>query len=145
MALHAPNRTLVRPAQRASAARQTFAVVRGSGPRAPPDDAQIGASLCRTGPLYDVECRDRTTKSLQLKVSEILQSRNRFDGASDAAADQDLPVLRLSTQPCSEVAYRPDRGVTGAFRKPDLAQRGVALRDADAKPKFTAVAAPSRE
>jgi hypothetical protein len=33
------------------------------------------------------------------EISDILQPRDRFDGASDAAADQDLPVLRLSAQP----------------------------------------------
>ena len=45
-----------------------------------------------------------------------------LDRASDAAADQDLTVLRLSTQPCGEVAYRADRGVAGAIGRADLAQ-----------------------
>jgi hypothetical protein len=39
--------------------------------------------------------RDRTAKTPQLQVSEILQNRNRFHCASDAAADQDLPVARI--------------------------------------------------
>jgi len=34
----------------------------------------------------------------QLQISEILQNRNRFHRANDAAADQDLPVLGLSGQ-----------------------------------------------
>ena len=41
-------------------------------------------------------------RSLSCRFSEILQYRHRFHRASDAAADQDLPVLRLGTQPCGE-------------------------------------------
>jgi hypothetical protein len=32
-----------------------------------------------------------------------------------------LPVLGFGTKPGGEVAYRADRGVTGAFGKADLA------------------------
>jgi hypothetical protein len=56
-----------------------------SGPRSPRDDGQIGTSLRRTGALHDVECRDRTAKTLKLQVSEVLQPRYRFDRASDVA------------------------------------------------------------
>src|SRR5215472_8635053 len=114
-----------------------------SAPRPPRDDGQIGTSVGSAGVLHDVECRDRTAKTPQLQVSEILQPRYCFDRASDTAADQDLPVLRLGAQPCGEVAYRADRGVAGAFGKADLAQGRVALCDAGAKAKFAAVAAPS--
>src|SRR5215469_3938900 len=96
----------------------------------PPDDAQIGTSLRRR---RDVECRDRTAKTLQLKVSEILQPRYRFDGASDTAADQDLPILRLGAKPGGEVAHRADGGVAGTVGKADLPQGGVTLRDTDAE------------
>src|SRR5215469_7577008 len=51
---------------------------------------QVGTSLPRTGALRDVECRDQPAKTPLLQVSETLQNRNR---ASDAAADQDLPVF----------------------------------------------------
>src|SRR4029077_20613763 len=60
----------------------------------------------------------------------------------DATADQDLPVLGLGAKPGGKVADRPDRGVAGAFGKADLAQGRVALRDAGAKAKLMAVAAP---
>src|SRR5207248_11428367 len=69
----------------------------GIRPRVPRNDGQIGTSLRRTGALRDIERRDRAAKTLQLQVSEILQPRYRFDGASDAAADQDQPVLCVST------------------------------------------------
>src|SRR5262244_1904341 len=114
-----------------------------SDPRAPRDNGQIGTSVGRAGALHDVECGDRTAKTPQLQVSEILQPRYRFDRASDAAADQDLPVLRLGTQPCGEVAHRAGCGVAGAFGKADLAQGRVALCDAGAEAKLAAVAAPS--
>src|SRR5262249_54169663 len=119
--------------------------IRLFGSRPHRDDGQIGTRVDRAGAVHDVECRDRTAKTPQLQVSEILQPRYRFDGASDAAADQDLPVLRLSTQPCGEVAYRADRGVAGAFGKADLAQGGVTLCDAGTETKFAAVAAPSHD
>ena len=54
----------------------------------------------------------------QLQVSEILQNRNRFNRPGDAAADQDLAILGLGTEPGGEVAHRADRGVAGAFRTP---------------------------
>src|SRR5262249_21135327 len=65
--------------------------------------------------------------------------------ASDAAADQDLPVLRLGTKPGGEVAHRADRSVAGALGKTDLAQCSVTLRDTSAEAKFAAIAAPGRD
>src|SRR6516162_5293265 len=115
------------------------------GPWSRGDDGQIGTNVASAGALHDVKCRDRTAKTPQLQVSEILQPRYRFDRASDAAADQDLPVLRLSTQPGGEVAHRADRGVAGAFGKADLTQGGVTLCDAGTKTKFAAIAAPSHD
>ena len=53
-------------------------VARRSGVWDPRNDGQIGTSLLRTGALRDVECRNRTAKTLQLKVSEILQPCYRF-------------------------------------------------------------------
>jgi len=48
------------------------------------------------------ECRDQPAKTPLLQVSETLQNRNR---ASDAAADQDLPVF------ASEHTRRVDRNI----------------------------------
>ena len=115
-----------------------------SGPRLPRDDGQIGTSVGRAGAVHDVECRDRPHEAPQLQISEILQRRNRLDRTSDAAADQDLPILGLSTKPGGEVAYRADRGVVGAFGKADLTQGRIALRDASSETKFAAIATPSR-
>jgi len=98
----------------------------------------------RVDQLSHIECCDRPPKTPQLQISEILQRRNRLDRTSDAAADQDLPILGLSTKPGGEVAYRADRGVAGAFGKADLTQGRIALRDASAETKFAAIATASR-
>src|SRR6516165_1952314 len=113
------------------------------GLRPPSDDGQIGTSLGGAGALHDVERCDRTAKTPQLQISEVFELRDRLDCFSDAAADQDLSVLGRGTKPGGEVAYRADRGVAGALGKPNLAQGGVALRDAGAETEFAAVAAPS--
>ena len=49
---------------------------------------------------------DRPAKTFQLQVSEVFEPRDRFDRFSDAAADQDLPVLGFSTKPGGEAADR---------------------------------------
>src|SRR6516225_7917371 len=109
----------------AIAPKETFAISSGIGLvglRPPRDDGQIRTSVGRAGALRDVECRDRTAKTSQLQVSEVFEPSDRFDRFSDAAADQDLPVLRLGTKSGGEVAHRADRGVAGAIGKADVAQ-----------------------
>ena len=114
-----------------------------SGPRPSRDDGQIGTGVCRAGALHDIECRDRPPKTFKLQVSEIFELYDGFNLPGDAAADQDLTILGLGTEPGGEIAHRADRGVTGAFGKAYLAQGRVALRDTRAKTKFAAVATPS--
>ena len=98
-----------------------------------------GRCRCAANQIGHIECRDRPPKTPQFQISKILQRRNRLDRARDATADQDLPILGLSTKPGGEIADRADRGVAGAFGKADLAKGRVALRDASAETKFTAV------
>ena len=59
--------------------------------------------------LRDVECRDRSSKTLQLQVSEVFEPREHSDGSGDTAADQYLPVLGLSAEAGGKVAHRADR------------------------------------
>ena len=63
--------------------------------------------------------------------------------SGDAATDQDLSVLGLSTKSGGQVAYRADRGVARAFGKAYLTEGRVTLRDPGTKTKVAAVAAPS--
>jgi hypothetical protein len=113
-----------------------------SGSRPLAMTVKIGTSVGSAGALDDVECRDRTAKTPQFQVSEVFEPCYRFDRFSDAAADQDLPVLGLSTKPGGEVAYRAGRGVAGVFGKPDLAQSRVALCDTRAETQFGAKPTP---
>jgi len=62
------------------------------------DDGQIGTSVCRADALRDVESRDRTAETPQFQIFEVFEPRNRADRFSNAAADQDLPVLRLGAR-----------------------------------------------
>ena len=48
-------------------------------------------------------------------------------GCGDAIGDQDLAILRLSTEPSGQVAHDADSGIAGALGKADLAKRRVAL------------------
>src|SRR5262245_13858692 len=63
----------------------------------------------------------------------------------DALAEQNLAVLGLSAEPGGDIAHRPDRGIAGAVRKTDLAERRIALGDARAKAQLAATFAPSRD
>ena len=54
-----------------------------------------------------------------------------LDRDGDALTEKDLPVLGLSAQPCGEIAHGADRGVAGALGEADLAERRVALGDAE--------------
>src|SRR5262249_37076567 len=98
----------------------------------------LGSSSCGfpADRLRHIECRDRPAETLPLQVSEVFELPDPFDRASDAAADQDLPILGRGTEPGGEVAYGADRGVAGAFRKADLPEGCVALRNADAEAEF---------
>ena len=51
----------------------------------------------------------------------------------DALTEQNLAVRGLGTKTGGDIAHRADRGITGAFGKPDLAERRVSLRDTGAK------------
>src|SRR6516162_9517946 len=126
-------------------ALETFALSLRSELRPPRDDGQIGTSLGGAGALHNVERCDRTAKTPQLQVSEVFEPCDRFDRASDAAADQDLPVLCRITKPGGEVAYRTNCSVAGAIGKPDLAEGCIALRNADAETKLAAVTVPSSD
>ena len=90
-----------------------------------------------------VEGRDRLAETFQSQATEVFKWDRFLDRGRDAATDQYLPVLGLSTKPGGEVGYRTDGGVTRAIGKPDLAEGRVALRDTRAETKLGAVATPS--
>jgi hypothetical protein len=64
----------------------------------------------------------RLAQPFQGELSDFFKRRRLFDGDRDGLSNKDLPVLRLGTQTCGEVAHRTDGSVAGAFGEPDLAQ-----------------------
>ena len=65
-----------------------------------------------------------------------------LDRREGLGVDQDLAGLRLAAQPRREVHHRADRRVVVAALEADLAERGVAVRDADAEAELVAELAP---
>jgi hypothetical protein len=84
-----------------------------------------------------IEGGDRLSEPLQRQAAEVFNCDQFLYCCSDAAGDQDLTILCFSTEPGDEVAHGADRGIAGALRKADLAQRRVALGDACAKAQLT--------
>jgi hypothetical protein len=79
--------------------------------------------------------------AFELALAQILDLGQRLDRGGEPAAHQDLAVGGLAAQPRGEVDDGADRGVVEAILEADAAQRGVALRHADAEAQ--AIAAPS--
>src|SRR5690348_4703881 len=86
-------------------------------------------------------CRSR--KSLEGKLPDRFHLRELFHGLEHVVAYKDLAWLRLGTKTCSQIRHRSDRRVVEAPLEADLAKRGVALCDADAKPKIMPAIAPA--
>jgi hypothetical protein len=77
--------------------------------------------------LHHVECRDRPAETLNLQVSEVFEFGDLFDRASDAAADEDLSILGLTTKPGGE-APRPWRPLGRAPHQAGLGDQQRAVR-----------------
>src|SRR5215469_8803100 len=84
----------------------------------------------------------RLGETFQCQAAEVFECDYFLYGSGDATGDQDLPILRLSTEPSGHVAHGADSGIAGALGKADLAKRRVALGDAGAKTQLTIAAAP---
>ena len=107
-------------------------------------DWRVSCGFRRRSPARpDVVDRDGLAQSLPGNLADLLELHLVFDRDRDAAADQDLAVLGLVTEPRREIADRADRRVVHALGKADLAQGRVSLRDAD--PKAEVVALPLAE
>ena len=89
-----------------------------------------------------VEGGYRLGETFQCQAAEVFDCDYFLYGSGDATGDQDLPILRLSTEPSGQVAHGADCGIAGALGKADLAKRRVALGDAGAKTQLTIAAAP---
>ncbi|MGA8195219.1 MAG: hypothetical protein WB902_17810, partial [Acetobacteraceae bacterium] len=74
----------------------------------------------------------RLGQPFESQLANFFEWRYRFHTDGDPLGDEDLPILSLGAEPGSEIAYGANRRVSGAIGKADLAERCIALRDADA-------------
>jgi len=80
-----------------------------------------------------IEGGHRLGETFQCQAAEVFECDYFLYCCSDATGDQDLAILRFSTEPSGQVAHGADSGIAGALGKADLAKRRVALGDAGAK------------
>ena len=84
----------------------------------------------------------RLGETFQCQAAEVFECDCFLYCCSDATGDQDLAILRFSTESSGQVAHGADSDIAGALGKADLAKRRVALGDAGAKTQLTIAAAP---
>ena len=80
-----------------------------------------------------IVCRQRSPYPLERKLTHWLDLHGIFNFRQHPRTDQDLPRLRFIAEPRSNVGYRPDGGIVEASFKSDGAERGEAVRYADAE------------
>src|ERR1700730_11447562 len=93
-------------------------------------------------PAQNLHRQHRMIKPLQVQIVERLAIDPGLDHAKDAPGDHDLVRFRLVAQPRGEVGDVADRGVFEPLLEADLAERGIAERDADAKSQTMSAVAP---
>ena len=79
---------------------------------------------------------------LQVQIVDRPALDPLLDHAVDAPADHDLVGLGFVAEPRGEVGDAADRGVFQPLLEADLAERGIAERDADAEAEIVAAVAP---
>src|SRR5262245_24115266 len=81
---------------------------------------------------------NRLGEALQRERANLFSCHSSLERGVDALAEQNLAVLRLGAEPRRDIAHRADRGIAGAFGKPDLTECRVTLGDAGAEPQIAA-------
>src|SRR5262245_17694326 len=94
-------------------------------------------------PAQNLGRKHGVIESLQVEVVDRLSLDPLLDHAVDAAAHHDLAGLGLVAQAGGEVGDAADRGIFQALLKADLAERGVAERNADTEGEVVAAVAPA--
>ena len=86
--------------------------------------------------------RQRPPDPLQLELTDRLDAHGVLDLHQHSRADEDLPRLGFIAQPRGDVGYRADSGIIEASLEADGAERGEAVRNADAEANLVAPATP---
>ena len=116
------------------ASRRSLAAAGGGGGDV--DDVGVLA------PAQDLGGEDRMIEALEMQIVDRAALDPLLDHAVDAAADHDLVRLGFVAQPRGEVGDAADRGIFQPLLETDLAERGIAERDADAEAEAVAAVAP---
>ena len=94
--------------------------------------ARIGVRSLRHGADHIVR-RQRSPDPLQRELTHRLDLHGVLDLRQHSRADEDLPRLGFIAQPRGDIGYRPDGGIIEAPLEADGAERGKAVRYADAE------------
>src|SRR5262245_14299436 len=84
----------------------------------------------------------RPVKTFQVEVAHVVGFDQRLDLSQDTLADQDLAGFRLVAQPRREIGNAADSRVVETAVEPDLSQRRIAERYADAEAERVPALAP---
>ena len=93
-------------------------------------------------PAQNLRRQNRMIESLQIQIVDRPALDPLLDHAVDAPGHHDLVGLGFVAQPRRKVGDAADRGVFQPLLEADLAERGVAQRDADAEAEIVAAVAP---
>src|SRR5215216_575813 len=100
-----------------------------------------GPSLAGT-PADHLIRRHGAMEALEAQVADVPSFDRRLEQAENALADEDLSGFRLVAQARSEIGDAADRRIIETPVEPDLSQRRVTERDADAETERVAALAP---
>ena len=101
----------------------------------------IGLKFSRHGSNHFVR-RQRPPDPLQLELAHGLDLHCILDFRRRSRADEDLPRLGFIAEARGYIGHRPDSGIVEPALEADGAQRGKAVRDADAEANLVPEAGP---
>ena len=101
-------------------------------PRWGPPVAAVSPKALRHGSNHIVR-RQRPPDPLQLELTHGLDLHRVLDLRQHSRADEDLPRLGFVAKARGDVGHRPDGGIVEAALEADGAERGEAVRNADAE------------
>src|SRR5690349_3846309 len=93
-----------------------------------------------SGGTFEGEARHGMREALERELAHGLEVAHAVEHRHGLAIGEDLAGLRLGAEPRGEVGDVADRGIVPAAFEADRAERGVALRDADAEAEIVAAA-----
>src|SRR5437868_2646464 len=100
----------------------------------------VSGSVPGLAPIFEDETGHGLGEALELERADGIELEYAVERGHGLAVGEDLAGLRLGTEARGEVGDVADGGVVPAAFEADRAERGVALRDADARAELAAAA-----